>query len=241
MSCFRLLIYFLVVLSTVVSINAQRIESGFKSGEFRKKREKMVRNQIVTRGIRNDAVIESMRTVQRHLFVPDNYTKEAYRDHPLPIGFGQTISQPYIVAYMTEITDVDSTSKVLEIGTGSGYQAAVLAVIVDSVFTVEIIGELGRSAKDRLKSLNYTNVKARVSDGYYGWKEHAPFDAIVVTAAAEHIPPPLIEQLKEGGKLIIPVGHPFFVQNLILVEKDKGKVISRNMMPVRFVPLRGEH
>lgn len=219
----------------------------FRAIEFRnpqkmaRQRERMVETQIKRRGVKNIDVIQSMMTVQRHLFVLKKYIKEAYDDHPLPIGYGQTISQPYIVAFMTEIVEVDSGSSVLEIGTGSGYQAAVVAEIVDSVFTIEIVEELGASASKRLKELQYNNIKTKVADGYYGWHEHAPFDAIIVTAAAEHIPPPLIEQLKYGGKMIIPVGHPFFVQNLILVEKRKGKVYSKNMMPVRFVPLIGKH
>lgn len=204
-------------------------------------RRRMVETQIIARGIENHNVINSMLNVPRHLFVPSRYVSDAYADYPLPIGYGQTISQPYIVAYMTEIVNVDSSSKVLEIGTGSGYQAAVLAEIVDSVYTVEIIESLGLSASERLEKLGYENVSVRIGDGYYGWEEYAPFDAIIVTAAAEHIPPPLIEQLKDGGKMIIPVGPPFFVQTLILVEKRGDKVYSRSMMPVRFVPLKGEH
>ena len=247
----KILAIFLIV-STLISSDSEKQTqqdnlAQSRAIEFRNpqkmasQRERMVETQIKRRGVKNIDVIRSMMTVQRHLFVLKKYIKEAYDDHPLPIGYGQTISQPYIVAFMTEIVEVDSGSIVLEIGTGSGYQAAVVAEIVDSVFTIEIVEELGASAAKRLKDLQYNNIKTKVADGYYGWHEHAPFDAIIVTAAAEHIPPPLIKQLKDGGKMIIPVGHPFFVQNLILVEKRKGKVYSKNMMPVRFVPLRGEH
>jgi len=165
----------------------------------------------------------------------------AYNDGPLPIGYGQTISQPYIVAYMTEAIDPKPGQKVLEIGTGSGYQAAVLAEIVDSVYTIEIITELYKSSEKRLSELGYKNVLCRNADGYYGWKKFAPFDAIIVTAAAEHIPPPLIEQLKDGGKMIIPVGSPFLNQTLILVEKSGEEITTTSLLPVRFVPFtRGD-
>jgi protein-L-isoaspartate(D-aspartate) O-methyltransferase len=182
-----------------------------------------------------------MRKVPRHLFVPKSRISEAYDDGPVPIGYGQTISQPFIVAYMTEVINPTRCRKVLEIGTGSGYQAAVLAEIVDSVFTIEIITELYKEAKERLENLNYKNIKIKNADGYYGWKEYAPFDAIVVTAAAEFVPPPLIEQLSENGKMIIPVGSPFYTQTLVLIEKKEGKVYSKNLIPVRFVPfIRGK-
>ena len=160
----------------------------------------------------------------------------AYDDGPLSIGYGQTISQPYIVAYMTEIIEPKPNHKILEIGTGSGYQAAVLAEIVDSVYTIEIVTELGETATDRLQELGYDNVKVIKADGYNGLEEQAPFDAIVVTAASEHIPPSLIRQLKEGGKMVIPVGSPFLVQTLMLVEKKEGKIATSSLMPVRFVP-----
>ncbi|MCX7983101.1 MAG: protein-L-isoaspartate(D-aspartate) O-methyltransferase [Syntrophales bacterium] len=201
------------------------------------KRVEMVRLQIARRGVEDAAVLKAMRVVPRHLFVPNYLIDEAYQDYPLPIGYGQTISQPYIVALMTELIKPQAGHRVLEIGTGSGYQAAVLAEIVKKVFTVEIIPELGEKAKKRLWELGYKNVSVRVADGYNGWPEEAPFDAIVVTAAADHIPPPLIAQLKEGGKMVIPVGSPFLVQNLILVEKKQGRVTTRNILPVRFVPL----
>ena len=203
---------------------------------YTNQRLRMVRYQIENRGISDNATLEAMRKVKRHLFVPKGSVNNAYDDRPLSIGYGQTISQPYIVAYMTEVLKPKSNYKVLEIGTGSGYQAAVLAEIIDSVFTIEIIRELGISAKDRLRRLGYDNVHLKIADGYYGWKEHAPFDAIVVTAASEFIPPPLIKQLKDGGKMIIPVGTPFMVQNLMLVQKDGDKITTTNLIPVRFVP-----
>ncbi|MEE9186537.1 MAG: protein-L-isoaspartate(D-aspartate) O-methyltransferase [Bacteroidota bacterium] len=209
-----------------------------QESEFKRLRHRMVERQIRLRGIKDQSVLEAMRTVPRHQFVPPSSISEAYEDRPLPIGYGQTISQPYIVAYMTELLQVSDQSNALEIGTGSGYQAAVLAEIVDSVFTIEIIELLGEAADGRLKNLAYQNVQVKVADGYYGWEEHAPYDAIVVTAAAEHIPPPLIDQLKDGGKMVIPVGHPFLVQTLMLVEKHDGKITSRSLLPVRFVPFR---
>lgn len=204
---------------------------------YEKERERMVRSQMEGRDISDRSTLRAMRTVPRHLFVPDDQLSRAYDDSPLPIGYGQTISQPYIVAYMTQLIRPKADHRVLEVGTGSGYQAAVLAEIVDSVYTIEIIKELATSAHSRLSKLGYQNARIKNADGYYGWKEFAPFDAIVVTAASEHIPPPLIEQLKEGGKMIIPVGSPFMVQQLMLVEKTKGKKIrTTTLMPVRFVP-----
>ena len=203
-----------------------------------KRREEMVKEQIAQRGISDAATLSSLRQVPRHLFVPKNSTDDAYDDRPLPIGFGQTISQPYIVAYMTEIVNPQSTHRVLEIGTGSGYQAAVLSNIVKEVYTIEIIDTLSRQARALFNQLNYKNILGKTGDGYYGWKEKSPFDAIIVTAAAEHIPPPLIEQLKENGRMIIPVGSPFMVQQLMLVEKKNGKVRTTSMMPVRFVPFK---
>ncbi|HAL55979.1 MAG TPA: protein-L-isoaspartate O-methyltransferase [Bacteroidetes bacterium] len=197
----------------------------------------MVRTQIQERDIADVTVLRAMQRVQRHEFVPPDLVPEAYEDRPLPIGYGQTISQPYIVALMTELLALKKHHKVLEIGTGSGYQAAVLAEIVDSVFTIEIVQALAGSAEQRLKRLGYDGINVRWADGYDGWQEHAPFDAVIVTAAAEHIPPPLLRQLKEGGRMVIPVGHPFFVQNLILVEKRAGKITTRTIAPVRFVPL----
>lgn len=204
---------------------------------YKTKREKMVKQQIEKRGVKDSAVLQSLLTVKRHEFVPATQIDNAYDDRPLPIGYGQTISQPYIVAYMTEVLKLQPHFKVLEIGTGSGYQAAILSKIVKEVYTVEIIPELGNTATDRLKKAGFANVQAKIADGYNGWHEHAPFDAIMVTAAAEYIPPPLIKQLKEGGKMVIPVGSPFMTQMLLLVEKNGDKTKTRSLLPVAFVPL----
>jgi len=187
-------------------------------------------------------VIASMDKVERHLFVPADLASSAYLNRPLPIGYGQTISQPYIVALMTEVMRIGAGDKVLEIGTGSGYQAAVLAEITKSVYSIEIIKPLGEQAGERLKTLGYRNVETRVGDGYYGWPEAAPFDAIIVTAAVSHVPPPLIKQLKPGGRIVIPLGTQFMTQYLMLVEKQQdGSVRTRQILPVRFVPLTGGH
>ena len=204
--------------------------------DYKAAREKMVNSQIKARGIQGRSTLAAMRSVPRHKFVPKNLMASAYHDSPLPIGYGQTISQPYIVAFMTEIIKPKNDFKVLEIGTGSGYQASILAQIVDSVYTIEIIKPLFIQAKMRLDDLNYDNILMKNADGYYGWEEKGPFDAIVVTAAAEFVPPPLIEQLKDGGKMIIPVGTPFRTQQLLLVEKKGGKIKTKNLMFVRFVP-----
>ncbi|HHJ39643.1 MAG: protein-L-isoaspartate O-methyltransferase [Methylothermaceae bacteria B42] len=185
-------------------------------------------------------VLKVIAAVPRHEFVPKEYRASAYENRPLPIGYGQTISQPYIVALMTELLEPKPDHIVLEVGTGSGYQAAVLARLVKHVYTIEIIEPLAKQAKERLKRLGYDNVTAKVGDGYYGWKAHAPFDGIIVTAAASHIPPPLVKQLKPGGRMVIPVGGRFLTQYLMLVEKDaNGKVHTRQLLPVSFVPLTG--
>jgi protein-L-isoaspartate(D-aspartate) O-methyltransferase len=190
----------------------------------------------------DERVLRAMRDVERHRFVPERLRSEAYLNHPLPIGHGQTISQPYIVALMTDLVDPGQDDKVLEVGTGSGYQAAVLARLVRSVYSIEIVEPLAREAQARLAGLGYDNVVTRLGDGYFGWEEHAPFDAIVVTAAASHVPPPLIEQLKPGGRMVIPVGGRFSVQYLLLLEKTStGEILTRQITAVRFVPLTGEH
>jgi protein-L-isoaspartate(D-aspartate) O-methyltransferase len=196
----------------------------------------MVQTQIVARGIKSIAVIKALQKVERHRFVPRDSQKLAYADRPLPIGEGQTISQPYIVALMTELLKLDRTDKVLEIGTGSGYQAAVLAEICDSVFTIEIIPNLAKKAKTLLNDLGYQNIFCKVGDGFRGWPEYAPFDAIIVTCAPSEIPEPLEEQLAEGGRLVIPVGAGF-TQELVLITKRKGKLIHHPVIPVRFVPM----
>lgn len=208
----------------------------FQEDPFKKKREELVEQHIKQKGIKDKAVLMAMRKVERHLFVSQNNIPNAYDDRPLPIGYGQTISQPFIVAYMTEVINPKPEHKVLEIGTGSGYQAAVLAEIVKEVYTIEIIPELGNAAAVRLKKTGYKNVNVKISDGYFGWKEHGPYDVIMVTAAAEFIPPPLIDQLKEGGKIVIPIGSPFMNQNLMLIEKKGKKITTRSLLPVIFVP-----
>jgi protein-L-isoaspartate(D-aspartate) O-methyltransferase len=190
----------------------------------------------------DDRVMQSLGSVKRHEFVPPDQKRSAYQNRPLPIGHGQTISQPYIVALMTELIGPGPDDVVLEIGTGSGYQAAILAKLVQEVYSIEIIEALADEATARLKRLGYDNVTTKLADGYYGWEEHAPFDAIVVTAAASHVPPPLVQQLKPGGRMIIPVGGRFMTQQLLLLEKTFGdEVITRQVAAVRFVPLTGEH
>jgi protein-L-isoaspartate(D-aspartate) O-methyltransferase len=202
-------------------------------------REAMVREQIVGRGIRDTRVIEALRHVPRHRFIPAAERERAYADSPVAIGLGQTISQPYIVALMTELVRPQPSDRVLEVGTGSGYQAAVLARLVSHVYTIELEDTLARSAGAVLRELKYQNVTVRAGDGYAGWPEHAPFDIVIVTAAPEQIPQALIDQLKPGGRLIVPVGPRFTVQQLQLLEKDKnGAVTTRNVSPVMFVPLR---
>jgi len=199
----------------------------------------MVSQQIEGRGVKDTAVLEVMRRVPRHKFVPANVVSAAYEDHPLPIGYGQTISQPYIVALMTEALKIKPGDKVLEIGTGSGYQAAILADLGAEVYTVEIIPELAQQAGERLRSLGYEKVQLLNADGYFGWQEHAPYDAIIVTAAPDHLPQPLISQLRDGGRLIVPIGPQGAVQTLWLFEKQGEDVKASNLGEVLFVPLTG--
>lgn len=208
----------------------------FAQDKFVTARENMVKYQMIDEGITHKATLDAMRKVPRHLFVPLDLIPHAYRDMPLPIGYEQTISQPYMVAFMTQSIEPKKGMKILEIGTGSGYQAAVLAEIADSVFTIEIVEPLGRQAASLLKKLGYDNVKVRIGDGFSGWPEHGPYDGIVVTAAAGEIPPPLIGQLKENGRIVIPLGRPGSVQTLVLAKKVKGKLIQKSLLPVRFVP-----
>jgi protein-L-isoaspartate(D-aspartate) O-methyltransferase len=226
MMMYRLLLIFLLCLPFAVQTQ----------NDYGKARENMVLYDIMSRGVNDKATLDAMRNVPRHEFVPQQLRQRAYHDGPLPIGYGQTISQPYIVAFMTEAINPRSNFKVLEVGTGSGYQAAVLSQIVDSVYTIEIIDALCKQAKKRLKDLHYDNIQVKNADGYFGWASKGPFDAIVVTAAADFVPPPLIAQLKEGGRMIIPVGTPFSTQQLLLVTKNGGKTKTRNLMFVRFVP-----
>ncbi len=202
------------------------------------RRERMVREQIEARGVTNTAVLAAMRKVPREEFVPMAWRELAYRDGPLPIGRGQTISQPYVVALMTELLELKPGEKVLEVGTGSGYQAAILAEVGAEVYTIEIVETLAKSAAERLKRLGYEKVKVTCGDGYLGWKEHAPFDAVMVTCAVEPVPPPLLEQLKPGGRLVVPLGAAGETQMLVVLRKDaKGNVTRRDVVPVAFVPL----
>lgn len=205
---------------------------------YAKLRNEMVESQLKPRGIRDPVVLAAMRSVERHLFVPEKRRQQAYVDGPLPIGESQTISQPYIVALMTELLALDSASKVLEIGTGSGYQAAILGEIADSVFTIEIIPELADQAAKLLSELGYTNVFVKCGDGFIGWGEHAPYDGIMVTCAPSEIPSPLLDQLADGGRLVIPVGTLW--QELILETKTDGELKRESIIPVRFVPMTGE-
>ncbi|MGD9238324.1 MAG: protein-L-isoaspartate(D-aspartate) O-methyltransferase [Desulfobacterales bacterium] len=204
-----------------------------------KDRLQMVKTTIQDRGISDTRVLEAMQTVPRHLFVPDGLLSVAYADRPLPIGEGQTISQPYVVALMTDILGLNRNDRVLEIGTGSGYQAAVLAEVVGEVYTIEIKEKLYSRARQKLKLLGYDNVTARHGDGYFGWPEAAPFDAIMITAAIDHIPPPLLTQLKDGGRLALPLGNPFSYQNLVLVTKKGDDVLVKQITGVLFVPMTG--
>lgn len=201
-------------------------------------RARMVEQQLRARGIADSLVLEAMAAVPRHLFVPGDLVPSAYADRPLPIGHEQTISQPYIVALMTELADLGGNERVLEVGTGSGYQAAVLAEIADSVYTIEIVEPLAAEAAERLSRLGYANVRVRAGDGYRGWPERAPFGAIVVTAAPDHVPQPLIDQLAVGGKLVIPVGSA--LQELLEITRTADGLVERRVLPVRFVPMTGE-
>jgi protein-L-isoaspartate(D-aspartate) O-methyltransferase len=190
----------------------------------------------------DERVMRALGKVPRHEFVPPDDREFAYENRPLPIGHGQTISQPYIVAIMTDLVEPSAGCRALEVGTGSGYQAAILGELCDEVYTVEIVEALGVSARERLARLGYRNVAVRLGDGYYGWEQHAPFDAILVTAVASHIPPPLLKQLKPGGRMVLPIGTRFTAQELVLVSKDgDGRVTTRQILPVRFVPLTGDH
>ena len=243
MKIVKLIITSLVLLSAgcqepvpIYPANNHQISSVTPSQSFISERTKMLDEQIIARGIKDEKIIEAFLKVQRHLFVPEQYRSRAYGDHPLPIGEGQTISQPYIVAFMTHVLNLSRSDKVLEIGTGSGYQAAILGELSDHVFTIEINEPLGRRADRLLKELGYFNVKVKVGDGYKGWKEYAPFDAIIVTCAPTHVPNPLKEQLKEGGRMIIPVGESYY-QKLIYLEKAGGELIQKSELPVRFVPM----
>lgn len=209
------------------------------SAEFKKARDHMVRTTIKNRGISDPDVLAAMQAVPRHCFVPQNLLSAAYADRPLPVGEGQTISQPYVVALMTEILQPAKHHRILEIGTGSGYQAAVLAQVAKQVYTVEIKEKLYHKAKKTLKSLGYSTIQTQHSDGYFGWPEQAPFDAIMITAAIDHIPPPLLKQLKDGGRLVLPLGNPFSYQNLVMVTKQGEDLSVKQITGVLFVPMTG--
>jgi protein-L-isoaspartate(D-aspartate) O-methyltransferase len=227
------------------------LDAALASDHFRDSREQMIRlieadvrytSKYLKQSSLDTRVLDAMAKVPRHEFVPPQMVDIAYLNRPLPIGHGQTISQPYIVAIMTDLLDIEPGQRILEIGTGSGYQAAVLAEIGARVWSIEIIPELGKQAQVRLRRLGYDKVEVRLGDGYYGWPEYAAYDAIIVTAAASHIPPPLLQQLKPGGKMIIPVGSPFATQQLLLIARSENdEFITRQVLPVRFVPLTGEH
>jgi len=230
-------LFVLLTLFTQCTDGTKVSESNPK-GEFKVMREKMVETQIKARDVKDPRVLSALLKVERHRFVPEEYVNSAYADRPLPIGEDQTISQPYIVALMTELLDLKGNEKVLEIGTGSGYQAAILAELAKEVYTVEIVESLASTAKKRLLELGYQNVKVKSGDGYLGWPEAAPFDAIIVTAAPDHIPKPLIDQLKEGGRMVVPVGT--YTQELKKIVKRSGKMETIDVIPVLFVPMTGE-
>jgi protein-L-isoaspartate(D-aspartate) O-methyltransferase len=242
------LIFWLVVIGLILLLFSSHV---IAEDDFRQKRHALVgiiKTQVmVTRDYLqqeslDEQVFDAIRKVPRHEFVPDNQRPYAYENMPLPIGYGQTISQPYIVAVMTDLLKLKKNDRVLEVGTGSGYQAAILAELADNVYTIEIIEELGKQAAENLKRTGYDAVHTRIGDGYYGWEKEAPFDGIVVTAVASHIPPPLLKQLKPGGRMVLPVGAQFMTQYLVLVTKDvDGKITTRQILPVSFVPLTGKH
>jgi protein-L-isoaspartate(D-aspartate) O-methyltransferase len=218
--------------------SSSSVSAASDSEVLRQARQRMVRKQIEDRGVRDKRVLAAMRKVPRHLYVPREMEPYAYADQPLPIGYGQTISQPYIVAFMTEALELKPQDRVLEIGTGSGYQAAVLAELVQDVYSIEIVEPLGREAAERLKRLGYSNIQVRIGDGYRGWPEAAPFDAIIVTAAPDHVPPALVGQLRQGGRLVLPVGR--FFQELVRVRRTASGTKQETLLPVRFVPMVGE-
>jgi protein-L-isoaspartate(D-aspartate) O-methyltransferase len=208
------------------------------SDEYEAAREQMIREQIEARGVRDPRVLAALRKVPRHLFVPPEEQGEAYNDYPLAIGYAQTISQPYVVAYMTEALELKPRDRVLEIGTGSGYQAAILAELVTEVYSIEIVEALAKEAEARLRRLGYSSVQVRAGDGYRGWPEAAPFDAIIVTAAPSHIPQPLVDQLREGGRMVLPLG--LWDQELVRLRRSRGRILRESLLPVRFVPMTGE-
>jgi protein-L-isoaspartate(D-aspartate) O-methyltransferase len=230
--------YIITILLFITACGQQKSNKSGTNDMYEKMRINMVRDQIKNRGITDEDVLNAMQRVPRHEFVPDHLKKYAYADEPLPIGEDQTISQPYIVAYMTEKLQLSHGDKVLEIGTGSGYQAAVLAQIIDTVYTIEIVDVLARRAKQKLAALGYDNIFVKSGDGYKGWPENAPFDAIIITAAPTIIPEPLVEQLRTGGRMILPLGD--YSQDLVLITKNEQGISEQKLLPVRFVPMTGE-
>jgi len=231
----------IVVLVFYLTISAQE-DNESQEKIFTQRRQSMVLNQLHNRDIIDSKVLQAMLTIPRHQFVDEHIRESAYNDYPLAIGEGQTISQPYIVALMTQLLELKGNEKVLEIGTGSGYQAAVLAEIVKEVYTIEIYKSLSNKSEKLLKDLGYKNIHFKVGDGYYGWEEYAPYDAIIVTCAPDHVPPSLIQQIKnDGGRIVVPVGGIWMVQTLMKVEKIKGKVKSKGLIGVRFVPMLGHN
>lgn len=235
---FVILALFILPFVMTQCTDGERVSESNPRGDFKAMREKMVETQIKARGVKDPRVLSALLKVERHRFVPEEHLNSAYSDQPLPIGEGQTISQPYIVALMTELLDLKGGEKVLEIGTGSGYQAAILAELSKEVYTIEIIKSLASMSKKRLLELGYQNIQVKAGDGYLGWPEFAPFDAIIVTAAPDHIPKPLIEQLKEGGRMVVPVGT--HTQELKKIVKRSGKIETADVIPVLFVPMTGE-
>jgi len=235
---FIILTWFALSLVFIQCTDGEKVSKTNPGGDFKAMRQKMVETQIQARGVKDPRVLSALRKVERHRFVPKEYLDSAYFDQPLPIGEGQTISQPYIVALMTELLELKGGEKVLEIGTGSGYQAAILGELAKEVYSIEIIETLASMAKNRLSELGYQNVKVKAGDGYLGWPEVAPFDAIIITCAPDHIPKPLIEQLKEGGRMVVPVGTT--AQELKKIVKRSGKMETTDVIPVVFVPMTGE-
>jgi protein-L-isoaspartate(D-aspartate) O-methyltransferase len=232
--------FFLTLLFLVCALITPGCLDSTDGTNFTQAREQMVKEDLMGRDITNPRVLEVMGNIPRHLFVDENLQHVAYNDNPLPIGEGQTISQPYMVALMTQSLELKGNETVLEIGTGSGYQAAVLAELVEEVYTIEIKPALTKRAEERLDSMGYRNIKVKNADGYFGWEEHAPYDAIMVTAAVNHIPPSLLDQLKDGGKLILPLGSTAYYQTLTLVEKQGSELVVTHITSVMFVPLTGE-
>ena len=236
----KLFVFILLIFIIFLSIVIYEHDKIDEIDDYIKKRQNMVVSQLKSRDITDSKVLQAMLTVPRHQFVDEHIRESAYNDYPLSIGEGQTISQPYIVALMTQLLELKEGERVLEIGTGSGYQAAVLAEIVGEVYTVEIYESLSKKSEKLIKELGYKNIHFKIGDGYYGWEEYAPYDAIIVTCAPDHVPPPLLQQIRDdGGRIVIPVGGIWMVQTLMKIEKMEGKIKSKGIIGVRFVPMIG--